>query len=168
MVGDLHKIIVFVGLLYSLSCISADIYLEQRLQQILSFKEHLKPASSAPQHRSDSRSLVARNTFKEIPDLKVAEDLARPLAVEGVKDENPHHGSVLAIGRALDVERLTSRKSSFTVLAMVHGEADHILRVVRPRVERWGWEKHDCELFVYQFMQSLTRLSCFGVITLIR
>ncbi len=135
------------------------------MQQVLPFKEHLKQASPPPQHRSDSRFLVARNTFKEIPDLKVTEDLAQSLAVEDVKDEELHHGSVLAIGRALDVGRLTSRKSSFTVLAMVHGEADHILRVVRPRVERWGWEKHDCESFVCQFMQYLTRRSCFGIPT---
>ena len=82
--------------------------------------------------------------FKDLPDLSVAEGIAQSFAALDVKARQPYRGSVLAIGQALDVERLTSRKSTFPVIAMVHGEAEHVLRIVRPRVERRSWEKNDC------------------------
>ncbi|KAI6714387.1 hypothetical protein JHW43_003047 [Diplocarpon mali] len=50
-------------------------------------------------------------------------------------------GPLLAIGKAYDVDRISGARRP-RILAIPHGAAGHILRLIKPRIETRGWGKH--------------------------
>ncbi len=57
-----------------------------------------------------------------------------------------HFSTLLAVGKATDIDQTTGTRST-QIIAMVHGEAANLLRLVKPRVEALKWDsQHDAKL----------------------
>jgi RNA polymerase I-specific transcription initiation factor RRN6 len=64
-----------------------------------------------------------------------------------MSDLSAHRSSsLLAIGRAADIDHMTGTRS-IQIMGMVHGEAGNLLRLVKPRIEGLKWDsQHDTKL----------------------
>lgn len=107
-------------------------------------KEQLSPSIQAPQdgqrnYQPDFKSLV-----KKIPDLHPAEGIVKNLSRLNHDLNAENEGPLFSVGKGLDNDRLSGRLSTFPIFAMPHGDAGHILKIVRPRVEKRSWEKKSC------------------------
>ena len=95
------------------------------------------------QIRSDIARLQSLWLVKNCPEVFPANVISTALAQEPSAIDielSSNVGSLLEIGRAVDIDRVSgSRKPQ--ILAMPCGEAGHILRLVRPCIESYGWGK---------------------------
>jgi RNA polymerase I-specific transcription initiation factor RRN6 len=51
-----------------------------------------------------------------------------------------HHGQLLSVGAAVDVEHQPGYRT-IPIMAIPHGGAGHVLRLIKPNLERHGWRK---------------------------
>lgn len=93
------------------------------------------------------KTLVEKNL-----DLQPAEALVKKHILPSHDSILGNQGSLVSVGRGLDSERVTGRLSTFPIFAMPYGEAGHILRIVRPKIQRRGWEKKSCRVPICPFL----------------
>jgi RNA polymerase I-specific transcription initiation factor RRN6 len=107
----------------------------------------IAPSIQAIPERKQKPSSIARSyrqwSVKTLPEIFPANLITTPLAQapSAIDIElSSNVGSLLGIGQAADSERVSgSRKPE--IFAMPCGEAGHILRLTRPRIESYGWGK---------------------------
>ena len=129
--------------------------LSQNIQQLLPLKSGIRssiepsPPTVSP---SKDRTKTVKDLVKSHPETFPAKPILSSLALpQGPAHSGNHVGQLLAIGRAVDIEQtFGSRKT--TIIATSSGEAGHVLRLIKPRVERHEWGE-----------QSSARLSLLDV-----
>ncbi|KAG4432629.1 hypothetical protein IFR05_011882 [Cadophora sp. M221] len=117
------------------------------VKQLLPFKERIPPSDQAPSRDDEKASLVilnqARWLSKTLPETVPARTIASNLVKgswEASSQASKYLGSLLAIGRAHDPERVSGIRRP-QILVVPYGAAGHILRLVKPRIETRGWGK---------------------------
>jgi RNA polymerase I-specific transcription initiation factor RRN6 len=117
------------------------------IQQLVPFKEWLAPSirqiPQGEQRPSDVLKLQLKWLAKMYPETFPADTLVAELSKVDLsqKDVPMHIGSLLTVARAVDTDRVSGSRTT-QILAVPCGDAGHILRLIRPRVEVRGWEKH--------------------------
>ncbi|KAE9375423.1 hypothetical protein N431DRAFT_402951 [Stipitochalara longipes BDJ] len=120
---------------------------DQRIQPLLPLTERIPPSFQDAPKRDGIPSQVAKSQSKWLskarPETFPANTITSALAkVHGVSQiELSRSGSLLTVGRAVDVDRV-SRSRRPRILCMPCGGAGHILQLIRPSTERHGWGKH--------------------------
>ncbi|KAF8863503.1 hypothetical protein BDZ45DRAFT_722283 [Acephala macrosclerotiorum] len=113
------------------------------IQQLTPFKEWHPPSiRNIPQGKEPPSAILKsqrRWLSKARPELFPANCLALNLSKEQ-SETSPHVGSLLAVGRAVDPDRVSGSRTT-RILAVPHGDAGHILRLIKPRAETRGWGK---------------------------
>ncbi|KUJ18094.1 uncharacterized protein LY89DRAFT_614583 [Mollisia scopiformis] len=126
---------------------SVDLDHTSSLQQLMPFKEWLPPSiREVPQSKEKpSQTLRAQRKWllKTRPEVCPADELAADLSKADLSQQNEipvQTGSLLAIGRAVDSDRVSGSRTT-QILAVAYGDAGHVLRLIRPRVDARGWGK---------------------------
>lgn len=119
----------------------------QTFQQLLSFKLCQRPClQNALQAKTKSSSL-ARSHIKALVKSKPELFPAYKIATTMSQDSSPRqdlaiaNGQLLSVGGAVDVEHLPGYRT-IPIIAIAHGEAGHVLQLIKPSLERHGWRKH--------------------------
>ncbi|QDS72636.1 hypothetical protein FKW77_002345 [Venturia effusa] len=94
-----------------------------------------------------------RSLVKEYPELQVAEDILYPLlhaseaVTAAIARYDPAAGDILAFGTAA-VSDGQNRHYKTKLLAIPGGECGQMLRLIRLKVETYGWDEHESRLMV--------------------
>ncbi|KAH6722185.1 RNA polymerase I-specific transcription initiation factor RRN6-like protein [Leptodontidium sp. MPI-SDFR-AT-0119] len=115
------------------------------VKQLLPFKEWIPPSDQAPSRDDEKASLVILNQTKwlsktlpeTVPARRIALNLVR-VSWESSSQISNCLGSLLAIGRAYDPERVSGTRRP-QILIVPYGAAGHVLRLIKPRTETRGW-----------------------------
>jgi RNA polymerase I-specific transcription initiation factor RRN6 len=121
----------------------------QNIQQLLPLRSGIPSIqSSSSSYAFKDRTKSTKSLVKSQPETFPANPLLSSLAhSQAPAHSEPHVGQLLAVGKAVDVEQtFGSRKT--TIIATSCGQAGHVLRLIKPRIERHEWGR-----------QSSTRLS---------
>ncbi|KAK2625615.1 hypothetical protein QTJ16_004927 [Diplocarpon rosae] len=117
------------------------------LKQLLPFKQWLAPSYQIATKSEGKASALARDQMrwlrKNLPVSFPASPLISNLvktSCEAPSDNFNGYGPLLAIGRAYDIDRISGVRRP-RILAIPHGAAGHVLRLIKPRVETRGWGK---------------------------
>jgi RNA polymerase I-specific transcription initiation factor RRN6 len=96
---------------------------------------------------SQSNYAQTRWLAKTLPEAGSAKTLISFIQrTESATQNSASSSSLLAIGRASDIDH-TSGLRDVQIVAMAHGQAGNILRLIKPRVEALGWDgRHGTKL----------------------
>lgn len=126
---------------------STDQFVDQRIQQLLPLTEHFPSSFQNAPKKDGISSQIAKSQlkwlFKNRPETFPANTVTSTLAkAHGAgRTGLSRSGSLLTVGRAVDVDRI-SRSRRPRILCMPCGGGGHILQLIRPTPERRGWGKH--------------------------
>ncbi|KAH7356839.1 RNA polymerase I-specific transcription initiation factor RRN6-like protein [Rhexocercosporidium sp. MPI-PUGE-AT-0058] len=131
------------------------------VKQLVPFKEWIPP-SNHPTSRGDEKASVVilnqtRWLSKTLPETVPAKTIASSLLRSSwdASSQNPNDlGSILAIGRAHDAERVSGIRRPH-ILAVPSGAAGHVLRLIKPRIETRGWGKSSGARLSFFNLESL-------------
>jgi len=121
---------------------------DQSFQQILPFKQCVPPPSRSIPELPNVVNTIARLQLKGIskkrPEIIPARPLATAFAIAPAATDSdiPTLGPLLALGRAVDADHAAGSRTAH-ILAIPSGEAGHVLKIIKPRVEKHGWGKRD-------------------------
>lgn len=119
-------------------------FIGQTFQQLLPFTQFQPPSSqTVPKAQVKSSTLTrpqVRALVKKRPETFPANILFGRLYRETrtLLGSPETSGGLFSIGGAVDVERQPGYRT-VPVIAIPHGEAGHFLRLIRPRISRYGW-----------------------------
>ncbi|KAG0646323.1 PITH domain-containing [Hyphodiscus hymeniophilus] len=113
-----------------------------QISQLLPLKTSIPPSIytfPSTTTASEQRTLSTKLFLKSWPEAYPAQPLlSSHLYSQAPAHSLTHVGQLLAIGRAVDIEKtFGSRKTD--IIATACGEAGHVLRLIKPRVERHEW-----------------------------
>jgi RNA polymerase I-specific transcription initiation factor RRN6 len=114
----------------------------QSIRQLLPLRAAIAPSiysipstATTSKNRTTSTKWLANSQPETYPANSLVQSHVRS---QGPAHCVPHIGQLLAIGQAVDVQQtFGSRKT--TIIATACGEAGHVLRLIKPRVERLEW-----------------------------
>ncbi|EKD12846.1 uncharacterized protein L3040_007000 [Drepanopeziza brunnea f. sp. 'multigermtubi'] len=115
--------------------------------QLLPLEEWLEPSAQVGRKENGKASTLTRNKMrwlaKKLPESVPASPLISKLvraSCQTLLQSPAEAGSLLAIGRAHDVDRVSGVRRP-RIMAVPYGGAGHILRLIKPRVKTQGWGK---------------------------
>lgn len=126
---------------------SIDGFLGPAFQQLLPFKQCEPPCDQKAPKTGQKSSNVVRAQMTALvrsrPEVFPAYNLASTLC----RRNSSHQGlpitnsQLFSLGGAVDIEHLPGYRT-IPIIAIPHGEAGHVLRLIQPSVERHGWQKY--------------------------
>jgi len=125
----------------------ADHFIDQRIQPLLPLTQRVPPSFQDAPKKEGVPSQVAKSQLKRLSKVRPETFPANPItsvlakARDTSQAELSRSGSLLAVGRAVDVDR-RSRSRRPRILCMPCGGAGHILQLIKPNTEKRGWGKH--------------------------
>lgn len=119
-------------------------------RQLLPFKQCQPPCSQDVhvhvQKAKKNSANVVRSQLKTLikykPEIFPAHQIASGFLKNTSSGEDIpiDNGQLLSVGGAVDVEHLPGYRT-IPIIAIPHGEAGHVLRLIKPNLERRGWRK---------------------------
>lgn len=115
-------------------------------QQILPFSLCVSPSIRGLPEQPTNSAVPKQSRWlsKTLPETVPANLIANVLAaLQPTQEANSSTlGPLLAVGKALDADHTAGSRTA-QVIAMSSGEAGHVLKIIKPRIEKQGWDRRD-------------------------
>lgn len=120
---------------------------EQHIRQILPFKKCLPPSIQKALKHEEQASIIAKSQLKWLlkshpetyPGNGITSALAKAAPASGF---SPESGTLMTIVKVVDSDRLSGHFLP-PIAAIPHGEAGHVLHLMRLRPTKYTWKRHD-------------------------
>jgi RNA polymerase I-specific transcription initiation factor RRN6 len=116
---------------------------ESSIQPLQPLQECISPSLQVPPNWTKAASKVRHSQERWLQKALPEAGPAKATITSMTKTPSPtlsaqHPSTLLAIGKASDIDQTTGTRST-QIMAMVHGEAGNLLRLIKPRVEALKW-----------------------------
>jgi RNA polymerase I-specific transcription initiation factor RRN6 len=149
----MNKVGTFLVRQVLVSCIGSNrrsmltISTESYIQPLQPWQECIPPSLRSPPNSTKTASKVRYSQERWLQKVLPEAGPARSTIASMTKTHSPasltqHPATLMAIGKASDIDQ-TSGRRNIQVMAMAHGEAGNLLRLIKPRAEALKWNTKD-------------------------